>query len=256
LLFVPLGILPETPAKNSGFCGGAKISIGKSNPSKKSHGLRFASSSHSSGTQKPLDSTVKFTILNNFIIVNKPIVTFTAIGSELPSSQRLWQYLISASSATAFASTRMNGSASKVFEPLLPANKSVDITKSESIEPNKVTFLLYMLLALIEPIGEPSASLNVNLYSNTYLISISQNPFLNGFGCLSTTIIFLILILSIVTAAAFDGGTIMSPSLMCWSPRQIHSADLAGPIWSAVKQSCCLQCRLVLHKLRCIKNNI
>ncbi len=37
-------------------------------------------------------------------------------------------------------------------------------------------------------------------------MSISQKPFLNGLGSLSTMIIFLTLSLSIVTAAALDGS--------------------------------------------------
>lgn len=65
LLFdeVLLGILLLIPAKNSGFCGGANRSNGKSSPSKKSHTFIGDVSSHSFGTQKPLDSTRKFTIL-------------------------------------------------------------------------------------------------------------------------------------------------------------------------------------------------
>ena len=43
------GILFEIPAKNSGFFGCAKMSIGKSRFSKKSHGFNEETSSHSSG---------------------------------------------------------------------------------------------------------------------------------------------------------------------------------------------------------------
>lgn len=80
------------------------------------------------------------------------------------------------------------------------------MTRSDPTEPNNVTFLLKILLALTVPMGLPSASRNVNLYSKTYLMSMSQNPFLNGLGSLSTTMIFLTRSRSMVTAAALGGG--------------------------------------------------
>ena len=121
---------------------------------------------HSSGIQKPLDCTVRFTIRKSFIIVNKPIVTKTSLGSEAAVSLLLQQQLIYLSSdvrATAFDSTKINGSESRLQESFSELNKSVESVISVPIEPNKVTFLVKMLFAIIEPIICPSASLNVNL---------------------------------------------------------------------------------------------
>lgn len=102
------------PAKNSGFCGGSKISRGKSRFSKNSHGFNGEISSHSSGMQKPRDSTDRFTILKSLMIENKPIVTRTSFGSGAQSSPPMpWRLRnrSSAASSTARASTSINGSA-------------------------------------------------------------------------------------------------------------------------------------------------
>ena len=109
----------------------------------------------------------------------------------------------------------MKGSESIVNESLSPLNKSVEIVISVPIEPNKVTFFVKILFAFTQPIICPSASLKVKLYTNTYLRVISQKPFLNGFGSLSTTITFFTLRFSIVTLAALSGGSIISPSVIC-----------------------------------------
>ena len=140
--------MPLIPAKNSFFCGGANISIGKSILSNTSHGLVLETSSHSFGIQKPFDSTERLTSLKSLMIVNKPIVTFTWSALSAPSLQQ--QQLLYTSSelrATAFDSTRTNGCelVSKLFPPA--DKKSVETSESVVIEPNNVTFLLNTLCA-------------------------------------------------------------------------------------------------------------
>ena len=146
-------------------------------------------------------------------MLNNPIVTLTRFGSGGKSciGDNLRCNFNSAESATAFASTKINGSALSVVESLiLDLNKSVAITRSEPIDPKRVIFLLKILFAQTGAlIGVPSASRKVNLYLKTYFKSISQKPFLNGLGLLLTIIIFWTHKLSIVTAAAFDGGSII-----------------------------------------------
>lgn len=63
----------------------------------------------------------------------------------------------------ALASTKINGSESRVVESLSPLNKSVERTISVPIEPKRVTFLVNILFARIQSIISPSASLNVSL---------------------------------------------------------------------------------------------
>ena len=145
LLLTEAGMLELMPAKNSAFCGGAKISIGKSRFSKNSHGLRAERSSHSSGMQKPFEETSRFTSLKSLIIVKRPIVTATSCA--LPSASQQHPYLSSAARAIALDSTKINGSAERSELPPPEQNKSVEIRLSVVIEPKRVTFLLYTLLA-------------------------------------------------------------------------------------------------------------
>ncbi len=142
------------------------MSIGKSKLSKNSQGFIEEISSTSSGIQNPLDNTERFTSLNNFIIVNKPIVTQTSVASKASSKlqQPLFWYLNSALRAIALDSTKTNGSEFSSLPPasLLP-KRSVEIEISVPIEPNKVTFFVKILLAQICPIILPSASLKINV---------------------------------------------------------------------------------------------
>ena len=101
--------------------------------------------------------------------MNKPIVTKISLGSEEFVSELQEQQVVklsSADKATAFASAKIKGSESIVKESFSPLNKSVEITISVPIEPNKVTFFVKILFAFTQPIICPSASLKVKLYTN------------------------------------------------------------------------------------------
>jgi hypothetical protein len=131
------------------------------------------------------------------MIVNKPMVTRTSLLSH---SSRLaigphmgFLRLSSADRATALASTIMNGSESIVLSSGVFI-RSVENARSLPTDPKSVRRLLKMLLARTRGrIISPLASRKVSRYSNTYFKSISQKPFLKGFGFLSTMIILLTL---------------------------------------------------------------
>jgi hypothetical protein len=130
---------------------GANISIGKDIASKSPQGSpEEAVDVQESGMHPPKDSTIIFTVRNNFMIVNKPIVTLTATGAPIvmspqqpslqphpqpqPHPQLLLQlgYFNSAAKAKPLPSAMQKG---PPWELPQQSNRSVAVVISASVEP-------------------------------------------------------------------------------------------------------------------------